>query len=39
MQGPELGIQADDIEALAIEPEPKQEVLENRDVRNAFCFY
>lgn len=33
MQGPELGVQADDIEAAEIEREPKQEVLENKDVR------
>lgn len=33
MRGPELGVQADDIEAAEIEREPKQEVLENKDVR------
>lgn len=33
MHGPELGVQADDIEAPEIEHEPKQEVLENKDVR------
>lgn len=33
MRGPELGVQADDIEVPDIEPEPKQEVLENKDVR------
>uniref|UniRef100_A0A8C6LYB3 SAMM50 sorting and assembly machinery component n=1 Tax=Nothobranchius furzeri TaxID=105023 RepID=A0A8C6LYB3_NOTFU len=32
MQGPELGIQADDIEAPEVEQEPKQEVLENKNV-------
>uniref|UniRef100_A0A8C5DRL3 Sorting and assembly machinery component 50 homolog A n=1 Tax=Gouania willdenowi TaxID=441366 RepID=A0A8C5DRL3_GOUWI len=32
MQGPELGVQPDDIEAPGIEQEPKQEVLENRNV-------
>ncbi|XP_054898056.1 sorting and assembly machinery component 50 homolog A isoform X1 [Poeciliopsis prolifica] len=32
MQGPELGVQADDIEAPEIEQEPKQEVLENKNV-------
>ena len=32
MQGPELGVQADDIEAPGIEQESKQEVLENKDV-------
>ncbi|MEQ2257229.1 Sorting and assembly machinery component 50 A [Ilyodon furcidens] len=32
MHGPELGVQADDIEAPEIEQEPKQEVLENKDV-------
>lgn len=31
MQGPELGVQADDIEAPGVEPQ--QEVLENKDVR------
>lgn len=33
MQGPELGVQADDIEAPGVQQEPKQEVLENKDVR------
>lgn len=33
MQGPELGVQADDIEAPGVEREPQQEVLENKDVR------
>ncbi|KAJ0069869.1 hypothetical protein NL108_015414, partial [Boleophthalmus pectinirostris] len=32
MQGPDLGVQPDDIEAPGVEPEPKQEVLENKDV-------
>ncbi|PWA24587.1 hypothetical protein CCH79_00011789, partial [Gambusia affinis] len=32
MQGPELGIQVDDVEAPEIEQEPKQEVLENKNV-------
>lgn len=32
MQGPELGVHADDIETPEIEQEPKQEVLENKDV-------
>ncbi|XP_058501736.1 sorting and assembly machinery component 50 homolog A isoform X1 [Solea solea] len=32
MQGPELGVQPDDIEAAEFEQEPKQEVLENKDV-------
>uniref|UniRef100_A0A3B4WJN9 SAMM50 sorting and assembly machinery component n=1 Tax=Seriola lalandi dorsalis TaxID=1841481 RepID=A0A3B4WJN9_SERLL len=32
MRGPELGVQADDIEAPDIEQDPKQEVLENKDV-------
>lgn len=32
MRGPELGVQADDIEAPEMEQEPKQEVLENKDV-------
>lgn len=31
MQGPELGVQADDIEAPGVEPQ--QEVLENKHVR------
>lgn len=34
MHGPELGVQADDMEAPDIEREPKQEVLENKDVRS-----
>lgn len=33
MQGPELGVQADDIEAPGVDREPQQEVLENKDVR------
>lgn len=33
MHGPELGVQADDMENPEIEQEPKQEVLENKDVR------
>lgn len=33
MRGPELGVQADDIESPEIEQPPKQEVLENKDVR------
>lgn len=32
MKGPELGVQADDIEAPEMEQGPKQEVLENKDV-------
>uniref|UniRef100_A0AAQ4REI2 POTRA domain-containing protein n=1 Tax=Gasterosteus aculeatus aculeatus TaxID=481459 RepID=A0AAQ4REI2_GASAC len=32
MRGPELGVQPDDIEAPDIEHEPKQEVLENKNV-------
>lgn len=32
MQGPDLGVQPDDIEAPGVEPEPKQEVLQNKDV-------
>ncbi|CAL1594833.1 unnamed protein product [Knipowitschia caucasica] len=32
MQGPDLGVQPDDIEAPRAEPEATQEVLENRDV-------
>lgn len=35
MRGPELGVQADDIEAPETELEPKHEVLENKDVRFA----
>lgn len=34
MQGPELGVHADDIEPPDIEQEPKQEILENKDVRS-----
>jgi hypothetical protein len=33
MQGPELGVHADDIETPEMEQESKQEVLENKDVR------
>lgn len=33
MQGPELGVHADDIETPDMEQESKQEVLENKDVR------
>lgn len=33
MQGPELGVQADDVEAPGVEQESKQEVLENKSVR------
>lgn len=33
MHGPELGVQADDVEAPGVEPESKQEVLENKNVR------
>lgn len=33
MQGPELGFQADDVEAPGVEQESKQEVLENKSVR------
>lgn len=32
MRGPELGVQADDIETPEIDQEPKQEVLENKNV-------
>uniref|UniRef100_A0AAX7V1H2 POTRA domain-containing protein n=1 Tax=Astatotilapia calliptera TaxID=8154 RepID=A0AAX7V1H2_ASTCA len=32
MHGPELGVQADDIDAPEMDQEPKQEVLENKDV-------
>uniref|UniRef100_A0A8B9LG35 Sorting and assembly machinery component 50 homolog A n=1 Tax=Astyanax mexicanus TaxID=7994 RepID=A0A8B9LG35_ASTMX len=32
MQGPELGVQADDLDLVEPEHEPQQEVLENRDV-------
>uniref|UniRef100_A0A4W4GYF1 Bacterial surface antigen (D15) domain-containing protein n=1 Tax=Electrophorus electricus TaxID=8005 RepID=A0A4W4GYF1_ELEEL len=35
MQGPELGVQADDMDLGEPEHEPQQEVLENKDVR---CF-
>lgn len=33
MQGPELGVQADDVEAPGVEQDSKQEVLENKSVR------
>lgn len=33
MQGPELGVHADDVEAPGVEQESKQEVLENKSVR------
>lgn len=33
MHGPELGVQADDVEAPGVEQESKQEVLENKSVR------
>jgi len=33
MQGPELGVQADDMDLGEPEHEEKQEVLENKDVR------
>lgn len=36
MQGPELGVHADDIEAPEIEQDAKQEILENKDVRSVF---
>nr|XP_023668455.1 sorting and assembly machinery component 50 homolog [Paramormyrops kingsleyae] len=32
MQGPDLGVHADDVEVIDVEPETKQEVLENKDV-------
>lgn len=37
MYGPELGVQADDIDAPEMDQEPKQEVLENKDVRFILC--
>lgn len=40
MQGPELGVQADDIDFPEPEHEAKQEVLENKDVGFlSFLFY
>ena len=44
MRGPELGVQADDIEAPEMEQESKQEVLENKNVRiclvmQSSCYY
>lgn len=39
MRGPELGVQADDIEALEVEHEPKQEVLENKNVRTGSILF
>ncbi|KAJ8377282.1 hypothetical protein AAFF_G00261910 [Aldrovandia affinis] len=32
MQGPDLGVHADDVDMVEVEPESKQEVLENKDV-------
>lgn len=32
MQGPELGVQADDLDVGEAKYEPQQEVLENKDV-------
>ncbi|KAJ8269555.1 hypothetical protein COCON_G00121620 [Conger conger] len=32
MQGPDLGVQADEVDMVEVEPEAKQEVLENKDV-------
>lgn len=39
MQGPDLGVHADDVEVVDVEPETKQEVLENKDVSFFFFFY
>lgn len=41
MHGPELGVQADDVEAPGVEQESKQEVLENKSVRteNALLMF
>lgn len=44
MQGPELGVQADDMDLGEPDREEKQEVLENKDVRFVLlvyllCFY
>lgn len=39
MQGPELGVQADDIDFPEPEQEAKQEVLENKDVCVSFLFF
>lgn len=33
MKGPELGVQADDVEPPGVEQDSKQEVLENKSVR------
>lgn len=35
MKGPDLGVQADDLDVGDAEYEPQQEVLENKDVRLA----
>ncbi len=37
MQGPDLGVQADDMDLGEPEHEEKQEVLENKDVRWVLC--
>lgn len=38
MTGPELGVHADDIEAPDVEQEPKQEVLENKNVTQSSTY-
>lgn len=39
MQGPELGVQADDMDLGEPDREEKQEVLENKDVRFVLLLY
>lgn len=39
MQGPELGVQADDMDLGEPEHEEKQEVLENKDVRLVYPVF
>lgn len=39
MKGPELGVHADDIETPDVEQDPKQEVLENKNVTYRILFH
>lgn len=38
MQGPELGMQADDLDLGEADHEPQQEILENKDV-SLLCYF
>ena len=38
MRGPELGVHADDVDAPDVEQDPKQEVLENKNVTSSIPF-